>query len=134
MLTFNGVEQLGDSVAFYDAVKKELTPLKSGMKFTVSGQTLNRYYLVSSLNEQKVAEETHLQIFTRGDEVTVIASTEEPLTSVRCYDTAGRLVYSASPKTAEHRFNIAAKGIFIIEAQTKNDRKTKKVSVSQSVL
>ncbi|MCR4810794.1 MAG: hypothetical protein K5896_13170 [Prevotella sp.] len=134
VLTFNGVELLGDSIAFYDAVKQELTPLKSGMQFTVSGQTQNRYYLVKTLIQEEAAVETHLQIFTRGDEVTVIASTEEPLTSVRCYDTAGRLVYSASPKTAEHRFNIAAKGIFIIEAQTKNDRKTKKVSVSQSVL
>ena len=36
------------------------------MKFTVSGQTQNRYYIVSSLNEKEAAEETHLQIFTEG--------------------------------------------------------------------
>jgi len=126
-LTFNGVELLGDSISFYDAVEQKLTPLKSGMQFAVSGQTQNRYYLVRSLNPKEAAEETHLQIFTKGTVATVVASTQEPLTIVRCFDAAGRLVYSASPQTAEHSFDLPDNGVYIIEAQTENDRKTKKV-------
>ena len=128
-LTFEGVELLGDSVAFYDAVERKLTPLESGMKFKVSGQTQNRYYIVSSLNKEEVAEETHLQIFTEGRTVKVIASTAEPITNVRCFDTAGRLVLSASPQTMEYSFTLPDGGIYIIEAQTEKDRKTKKMAV-----
>ncbi len=126
-LTFQGVEALGDSVAFYDAVEQKLTPLQSGMQFTVSGQTQNRYYLVRSLNKEEAAEETHLQIFTKGMVATVIASTQEPITSVRCYDTAGRLIHTASPQTSEYSFSLPRTGIYIIDARTENDRKTKKV-------
>ena len=128
-LTFQGVEMLGDSVAFYDAVERKLTPLESGMKFTVSGQTQNRYYIVSSLNEEEVAEETHLQIFTEGRTAKVIASTAEPITDVRCFDAAGRLVHSASPQSMEYSFTLPDDGIYIIEAKTEKDRKTKKVAV-----
>lgn len=127
VLTFQGVEMLGDSISFYDAVEQTLTPLQSGMQFSVSGQTQNRYYLVRSLNKKDAAEETHLQIFTEGLTAKVIASTAEPIVSVRCFDTAGRLIHSASPQTAEYSFTLPLAGIYIIEAQTENDRKTKKV-------
>ena len=127
MLTFKNVEALGDSVAFYDAVEKKLTPLESGMQFSVSGQTQNRYYLVRSLSKEEAAAETHLQIFTEGLTAKVIASTAEPITSVRCYDTAGRLIHQATPQTSEYSFSLPRAGIYIIEAKTENDRKTKKV-------
>lgn len=128
-LTFEGVEQLGDSVAFYDAVERKLTPLESGMKFTVSGQTQNRYYLVRSLDIDEAAAETHLQIFTEDLTARVIASTEEPVTSVRCFDTAGRLVLTASPQTAACSFSLPAAGVYVIEAHTEKDHKTRKVMV-----
>ena len=127
VLTFQGVELLGDSIAFYDAVKRKLTPLESGMQFTISGQTQNRYYLVRGLKLEEAAQETHLQIFTEGRKVKVIASTEEPIVIVRCFDTAGRLLYSASPKKPEYEFSLPGSGVYIIEAQTEKDRKTKKV-------
>ena len=118
---------LGDSIAFYDAVERKLTPLESGMSFKVSGQTQNRYYLVRGLNLEEAAEETHLQIFTEGLTAKVIASTAEPILVVRCFDTSGRLIYSAEPQTSEHSFTLPRTDIYIIEAQTENDRKTKKV-------
>ena len=90
-LTFRGVETMGDSIAFYDAV------------------------------------EQNLQIFTEGLTAKVIASTAEPITDVRCFDTAGRLIHSANPQTTEYSFSLPAKGIYIIEAQTDNDRKTVKL-------
>jgi hypothetical protein len=130
-LTFKGVEMLGDSIAFYDAVKQELTPLESGMSFKVSGQTQNRYYLVRSLIQEEAAAETHLQIFTEGLTAKVIASTAEPIVMVRCFDTAGRLIYSAEPQTSEHSFTLLRAGVYIIEAETENDHKTMKVIVKQ---
>ena len=127
VLTFQGVEMLGDSISFYDAVEQTLTPLQSGMQFSVSGQTQNRYYLVRSLIQEEAAAETHLQIFTEGLTAKVIASTAEPIVSVRCFDTAGRLLHTASPQTSEYSFTLPIAGIYIIEAETENDRKTKKV-------
>ena len=126
-LTFRGVETLGDSIAFYDAVEQKLTPLESGMQFTVSGQTQNRYYLVTSLNQEKVAEETHLQIFTVGLVAKVIASTAEPILHVRCFDLGGRQVHMASPQMPEYSFTLPAAGVYIIEAETENDHKIMKV-------
>ena len=128
-LTFNGVELLGDSVAFYDAVEQKLTPLESGMQFAVSGQTQNRYYIVRGLDQKKAAEETHLQIFTEGLTVKVIASTAEPIVNLRCFDTAGQLIHAASPQSEEYSFTLPRAGVYIIEAQTDNDRKTVKILV-----
>lgn len=126
-LTFKGVEMLGDSIGFYDAVEQKLMPLESGMTVSVSGQTQNRYYLVRTLNQKDAAEETHLQIFTEGLTAKVIASTAEPIVNVRCFDTSGRLIHSASPQTSEYAFSLPRAGIYIIEAETENDHKTKKV-------
>lgn len=126
-LTFQGVELLGDSVAFYDALEQELIPLESGMTVTVSGQTQNRYFLVRSLIREEAAAETHIQIFTEGLTARVIASTAEPIVSIRCYDTAGRLIHSASPQTVEYSFPLPLSGIYIIDAETEKDRKTKKL-------
>ncbi len=108
-LTFQGVEML--------------------MSFKVSGQTQNRYYLVRSLNKKEAAEETHLQIFTEGLTARVIASTAEPITVVRCFDTAGRLICTASPQLPEYSFDLPRAGVYIIDAQTEHDRKTMKVVV-----
>lgn len=127
VLTFEGVELLGDSIAFYDAKEQKLTPLESGMTFEVSGQTQNRYYLVSTLIQEEAAVETHLQIFNEGLTARVIASTEEPIVNVRCFDLSGRLIHTAEPKSQEYSFRLPSAGVYIIEAQTKNDRKTKKV-------
>lgn len=127
MLTFEGVELLGDSIAFYDAKEQKLTPLESGMTFEVSGQTQNRYYLVSTLIQEEAAVETHLQIFNEGLTAKVIASTEEPIVNVRCFDLSGRLIHTAEPQSQEYSFRLPSAGVYVIEAQTEKDRKTKKV-------
>ena len=128
-LTFRGVEMLGDSISFYDAVEQKLTPLESGMSFKVRGQTQNRYYLVRSLIKEEAAQETHIQIFTKGLTAKVIASTAEPITVVRCFDTGGRLICTASPQLPEYSFDLPRAGVYIIEAETEHDRKTRKVIV-----
>ncbi len=128
-LTFNGVEALGDTVAIYDAVERKLTPLESGMTVQVSGQTQNRYFLVNSLSIDEAAAETHIRITAQGLTAHVIASTQEPLTAVRCYDAAGRLVMTAQPMTAAYSFRLPMAGIYVIEAQTARDRRQLKVAV-----
>ena len=80
-----------------------------------------------SLKQEEAAAETHLQIFTEGLTAKVIASTAEPITCVRCYDTSGRLVHQAAPQTPEYSFSLPRAGIYIIDAKTENDRKTKKL-------
>jgi hypothetical protein len=127
VLTFQNVEALGDSIAFYDAKEQKLTPLESGMTFEVSGQTQNRYYLVNTLIQEEAAVETHLQIFNEGLTARVIASTEEPIVNVRCFDLSGRLVHLAKPQAQEYSFSLPTAGVYVIEAQTESDRKTKKV-------
>lgn len=126
-LTFHGVEALGDSVAVYDARERTLTPITSGHQLTVSGQTQNRYYLVRGLTLEEAQRENNLQIFGRQRQVTVVASTDEPITSIRCIDAAGRLVYTAAPQESTHSFTLPASGVYIIEAQTARDRATKKL-------
>ncbi len=128
-LTFNGVEALGDTVAFYDAVERKLTPLESGMTVQVSGQTQNRYFLVNSLNIDEAAAETHIRITAQGLMAHVIASTQDPLTAVRCYDAAGRQVMTAQPMTAAYSFRLPMAGVYVIEAQTARDRRQLKVAV-----
>ena len=122
------MEALADTVALYDALEQTLTPLESGMTLQVSGQTRNRYFLVSSLNPEKAAEETHLLIYAEGRTATVAASTQQPIVSVRCFDTGGRLVHQAAPQASKYTFTLPANGIYIIEASTEHDTKTKKVA------
>ena len=126
-LTFNGVELLGDSISFYDAVERKLTPLQSGMKLTVSGQTQNRYYLVHTLIQEEAAEETHLQVFIKGKTVKVIASTDEPILSVSAYNVGGSQVHTASPQAPEYSFDLPSAGVYLIKAETESDHKVIKV-------
>lgn len=126
-LTFNGVELLGDSISFYDAVERKLTPLESGMKLTVSGQTQNRYYLVHTLIQEEAAEETHLQVFIKGKTVKVIASTDEPILSVSAYNVGGSQVHTASPQAPEYSFDLPGAGVYLIKAETEEDHKVIKV-------
>ena len=126
-LTFNGVELLGDSISFYDAVERKLTPLQSGMKLTVSGQTQNRYYLVHTLIQEEAAEETHLQVFIKGKTVKVIASTDEPILSVSAYNVGGSQVHTASPQAPEYSFDVPSAGVYLIKAETESDHKVIKV-------
>ena len=126
-LTFEGVEALGDSIAIYDAVEQTLTPLESGHQLTVNGQTQNRYYLVRGLSFEEAAQESNVQLFARQRQVTVVASTEEPIVSIRCTDGAGRLVYTAEPQVSTFSFQLPTSGVYIIEARTAKDRATRKI-------
>ena len=128
-LTFQGVELLGDSIALYDAREQTLTPIASGHRLTVSSQSTNRYFLVRGLSLDEAAEETHLLITAHERQVSIVASTDEPIVSVRCTDAAGRTVLTAAPQEGRYSFALPSGGVYIIEALTARDRATRKVVV-----
>jgi hypothetical protein len=118
------IEDITDVVTIYNYVQDT----GDGKVFPLRAPTRG-VQTVSTLIQEQAATETHLQIFAMDRTVTVLASTDEPLTSVRCYDTGGRLVHSASPQTATYSFGVPSAGIYVIDAQTGNDRKTLKVTI-----
>ena len=137
-LTFTGVDNLstlrstsgcsqGENSQLYDAYLETLTPISEGLQVRVPGQTQNRFFIVCGTPSVGVAE-SNIQIYDEGGTIHVLSTTTAPLTSVRAYDTAGRLVYSDAPNKAEYSFRLP-KGVYIIEGLTARDRKTLKQSV-----
>ncbi len=127
-VSFRGVETLGNDLQLYDAVTGELQPLRSGTVAAMPGQTQNRYYIISGDFKKELVSESGLHIFCEGGLATVVADGGEDITLVNAYDPAGRLVYTAEPKGAEHRFTLPS-GIYLIEARTADCKKTAKVGV-----
>ena len=127
-LTFTGVDNLSTlNSHLYDAYLETLTPISEGMQVRVPGQTQNRFFIVCGTPSVGVAE-SNIQIYDEGGMVHVLSTTTAPLTSVRAYDTAGRLVYSVAPNKTEYSFRLP-KGVYIIEGLTARDRKTLKQSI-----
>jgi len=126
VLTFTGVDNLA-ALQLYDAYLESLTPVEEGMVVRVPGQTQNRYFLVCGTPSVGVAE-SNIQIYGESGMVHVVSTTTTPLTAVRAYDAAGRLVYADAPDKADYLFSLP-KGVFIIEATTEKDRKVQKHSI-----
>ena len=110
-VTFQGVENLGDSLMLYDAKTEELLPLKSGTK---------------KQNLEKAIDESNLQIHVDEGIITVASITGEPISEISAYDPSGRQVYTIKPNCAKHRFRLPD-GIYLIKANTDETRKVKKV-------
>ena len=126
IVTFEGVESLGDDLMIYDAKTEELLPLKSGMKVRMPGRTQNRFFIVKGENLQEAIDESNLQIFASDGNITVISATNQPITEVRAYDTSGRQVYVATPNNTEHHFCLS-EGTYVVRAKTDSIQQTKKV-------
>ena len=125
-VTFQGVENLGDSLMLYDAKTEELLPLKSGTKKQMPGRTQNRFFIVKGSNLEKAIDESNLQIYINDGIITVVSATGQPITEIHAYDPSGRQVYTIKPNCAKHRFRLPD-GIYLIKANTDETRKVKKV-------
>ena len=125
-VTFEGVENLGDSLMLYDAQTDELLPLQSGMKTRMPGRTQNRFYIVKEANLQEAIEESNLRIYASDGKITVVSSTNQPITEVRVFDAGGRQVYETTPNRPKHRFNLL-KGTYVVKAKTDSVQQVKKV-------
>ena len=129
ILTFNGVESIGSDLQLYDAYLQTFTPLKSGTSVRVPGSTQDRYYLVTSIEEETVAE-SDIQIAPVPGGVHVTSVTGDPLTQVFAYDISGRRVAHASLDKTECSLSLP-KGAYTIKAETANRQEVKKVMVTQ---
>ncbi|MBR6047308.1 MAG: T9SS type A sorting domain-containing protein [Bacteroidaceae bacterium] len=125
-VTFQGVENLGDSLMLYDAKTEELLPLKSGTKKQMPGRTQNRFFIVKGENLKEALDESNLQIYVNDGIITVVSATGQPITEIHAYDPSGRQVYTIKPNCAKHRFRLPD-GIYLIKANTDETRKVKKV-------
>ena len=128
-LTFNGVESLGRDLQLYDAYLQTFAPLKSGTSVRVPGSTHNRYYLVTSIDEETVAE-SDIQIAPVAGGVHVTSVTSDPLTQVFVYDISGRRVAHANLDRTECSLTLP-KGAYTVKAETANIQQVKKVMVTQ---
>ena len=125
-VTFEGVENLSDSLMLYDTMTEELLPLKSGTTTQMPGRTQNRFYIVKGENLQEAIEESSLQITANNGRITVTSTTNQPITDVRVYDAGGRQVYEATPNRTKHRFSLL-EGTYVVKAKTDFIQQTKKV-------
>ena len=129
ILSFNGVESIGSDLQLYDAYLQTFTPLKSGTSVRVPGSTQDRYYLVTSIEEETVAV-SDIKIAPVPGGVHVTSVTTDPLTQVFAYDISGRRVAHASLDRTECSLNLP-KGAYTIKAETANRQEVKKVMVTQ---
>ena len=125
-VTFEGVENLGDSLMLYDTMTEKLQPLKSGTTTQMPGRTQNRFYIVKGENLQEAIEESSLQITASNGRITVTSTTNQPITEVRVYDAGGRQVYEATPNRTKHRFSLL-EGTYVVKAKTDFIQQAKKV-------
>ena len=129
ILTFNGVESLGSDLQLYDAYLQTFTPIVNGTSVRVPGSTQNRYYLVTSIDEETVGE-CDIQIAPVPGGVHVTSVTSDPLTQVFAYDISGRRVAHANLDKSECSLSLP-KGAYTIKAETANLQEVKKVMVTQ---
>ena len=125
--TINTEHPTPSTLQLYDAYLETLTPIREGLQVRVPGLTQNRFFLVCGTPSVGVAE-SNIQIYGESGQVHVVSTTTTPLTSVRAYDTTGRLVYADAPEKSDYLFSLP-KGVFIIEATTEKDRKVQKHSI-----
>lgn len=129
-VTFNGVESVGDSLQLYDAQTGETTDLYDGLTVEMPGKTQMRYFIISGgINQREAVNESNLQLWTESHAVNVKSTTGADITLVRAFDSAGRLLYSAEPGSAEHRFTLSAKGVVVVEARTADSQKRTKLMI-----
>ena len=113
-----------------DAVTGDVTEVGEGSSVMVQPNDYGRYFLTTRGDLTAVTGvETNggIVVSVRGSLVTVKAG--EALTSVRALTTGGATVYSEADCGPEMSFKLNQSGVYIIEAQTAEARKTVKIVV-----
>ena len=129
ILTFYGVESIDSNLQLYDAYLQTFTPLANGTSLRVPGSTQNRFYLVTSINEETTSD-TDIQILPVPGGVRVTTIGGEPLTQVSVYDTAGRIIEHGGTGQSECSLSLP-KGVYAVKAETANRHQVKMVMVGQ---
>ena len=126
-LTFYGVESIDSDLQLYDAYLQTFTPLSSGTSVRVPGSTQNRYFLVTSIDEESLAEsDIQIEPVLGGVHISTVSS--DPLTQVFVYDISGRRVAHADVGQTSCTLSLP-KGAYTVKAESTSNQRVKKVIV-----
>ena len=129
-VSISGADITDGQLYVLDAVTGDVTEVGEGSSVMVQPNDYGRYFLTtrSDLTAVKGAKaDGGIVVSVRGSLVTVKA--DEALTSVRALTTGGATVYSEADCGPEMSFRLSQGGVYIIEAQTAEARKTVKIVV-----
>lgn len=120
---------LNSELFVLDAVTGEMTEVTDGQSLSVQPNDYGRYFLTTRGDLTAIREATAkgIVVSVRNKMVTVRSS--EPLTTVRVMTTGGNVVNSLSNCGTEASIPMAIGGVYLVEAQTANNKKTMKVMV-----
>jgi hypothetical protein len=112
-----------------DAVTGETTEVTDGQTVSVQPNDYGRYFLTTRGDLTAIREATAKGIVVSVRNKTVTVRSSEPLTTVRVMTTGGNVVNSLSNCGTEASIPMAIGGVYLVEAQTANNKKTMKVMV-----
>lgn len=112
-----------------DAVTGEMTEVTDGQSLSVQPNDYGRYFLTTRSDLTAIREATAKGIVVSVRNKTVTVRSSEPLTTVRVMTTGGNVVSSLSNCGTEASIPMAIGGVYLVEAQTANNKKTMKVMV-----
>ena len=112
-----------------DAVTGEMTEVTDGQSVSVQPNDYGRYFLTTRGDLTAIREATAKGIVVSVRNKTVTVRSSEPLTTVRVMTTGGNVVNSLSNCGTEASIPMAIGGVYLVEAQTANNKKTMKVMV-----
>lgn len=120
---------LNSELFVLDAVTGEMTEVTDGQSLSVQPNDYGRYFLTTRGDLTAIREATAKGIVVSVRNKTVTVRSSEPLTTVRVMTTGGNVVSSLSNCGTEASIPMAIGGVYLVEAQTANNKKTMKVMV-----
>ena len=127
--TDDGLQLADNRLYVLDAVTGEMTEVTDGQSLSVQPNDYGRYFLTTRSDLTAIREATAKGIVVSVRNKTVTVRSSEPLTTVRVMTTGGNVVNSLSNCGTEASIPMAIGGVYLVEAQTANNKKTMKVMV-----
>lgn len=128
--TDDGLQLSADNRLYVlDAVTGEMIEVTDGQSLSVQPNDYGRYFLTTRGDLTAIREATAEGIVVSVRNKTVTVRSSEPLTTVRVMTTGGNVVNSLSNCGTEASIPMAIGGVYLVEAQTANNKKTMKVMV-----
>ena len=127
--TDDGLQLADNRLYVLDAVTGEMTEVTDGQSVSVQPNDYGRYFLTTRGDLTAIREATAKGIVVSIRNKTVTVRSSEPLTTVRVMTTGGNVVSSLSNCGTEASIPMAIGGVYLVEAQTANNKKTMKVMV-----
>ena len=128
-VTLSGIAIAEGQLYVVDAVTGETREVSEGSTFSVQPNDYGRYFLTTRGDLTAISDATAkgIVVSVRNRQLTVRAAA--PLQSVRILTVGGEAVAAAVDMGTEASFNLNGAGIYVVEAQTADSKKTAKVVV-----